>query len=318
MEAIECEGLRRVYKTGGILSRGRGTVALDGVDLSIPQGVVFGILGPNGAGKTTLVRILSTLLTPTSGSARVLGFDVSRQATEVREQIGLILGGDRGLYWRLTGRENLQYFGALHGLGPRAARARAVEMLALVGLEERGGTLVEQYSRGMRQRLHIARGLLGDPAVILMDEPTIGLDPIAARELRDMVPRLARQGKTVVLTTHYMTEADLLCEKIAFVDHGKVVAEGTPEDFKRRFSGIKVIDVVVRDPRAGLIEEIEALEGVQRVDAGSEGVLQKLTVQMALEADVRDELVAVVGESNVDGLVEREPSLEEAYLTMLT
>ena len=316
--SIECEALRRVYVTGGVLGRRRQTMALDGLDLSIPHGIVFGIVGPNGAGKTTLIRILATLLSPTSGSARVLGYDVTRHASEARKHIGLVLGGDRGLYWRLTGKENLQYFGALLGMTPRSASARAVELLEMVGLDSRAGTLVEEYSRGMRQRLHIARGLFGEPDVILMDEPTIGLDPIIARELRDMVQRLARQGKTVILTTHYMTEADLLCESIALIDHGKLVATGSPSDFKRRLSGIKVIDVTVREARSELTREVAALEGVRRVDEGMDGALQKLSVQVGLTVDLRDRLVNVVDEANVEALVEREATLEEAYLSMLT
>jgi ABC-2 type transport system ATP-binding protein len=150
-------------------------VALRGLNLSVPRGSVFGLLGPNGAGKTTTVRILSTLLTPTGGRACVQGFDVMKQTSQVRRSIGFVLGGDRGLYGRLTGKENLEYFAALNHVEPRLASRRADELLEKVGLFERRDTLVEQYSRGMKQRLHIARGLLTDPEVVFMDEPTIGL-----------------------------------------------------------------------------------------------------------------------------------------------
>ena len=179
---------------------------------------------------------MSTLLTPTDGSARVLGYDVVRQAKQVREHIGFILGGDRGLYGRLTGKQNIRYFGALNRLDPKTASRRADELLERVGLQDSGDVLVEQYSRGMKQRLHIARGLLTDPEVIFMDEPTIGLDPIGAQELRQYIPELVDQGKTIFLTTHYMLEADMLCDTIALIDKGRLVALGTPNEIKRNFS----------------------------------------------------------------------------------
>src|SRR5262245_55553234 len=212
-EAIVCEELRRVYPGGN-----KETVALDALNVTVPQGTVFGLLGPNGAGKTTTVRILSTLLTPTSGHASILGYDVMKQTAQVRDHIGFILGGDRGLYGRLTGQENLEYFAALNHIESRTAGARIADLLKLVGLTERKDDLVEKYSRGMKQRVHIARGLLTDPDVVFMDEPTIGLDPIGAQEIRAVIPQLASQGKTVLLTTHYMYEADFLCESIALMN----------------------------------------------------------------------------------------------------
>jgi len=315
--AIECDRLRRVYRERSVFGGGKETVAVDEVSVQVPPGIVFGLLGPNGAGKTTTVRVLATLLAPTAGAARVLGFDVLRQASQVRRRIGLILGGDRGVYWRLTGRENLIYFGALNGLGPREAGRRADMLLERVGLSPRANSKVEQYSRGMKQRLHIARGLLTDPDVIFMDEPTIGLDPMAARELRQLVPELARQGKTVLLTTHYMAEADMLCERIAIINQGKIVAMGTPSEIKRGFSGIRVIDVTVREPREGLADEVTRLDGVARADLGTDGAFQKLTVQVAPDCDLRPRLLDLIGETNVEALVEREPTLEEAYLSIL-
>ena len=167
-----------------MLGQSRSTVALDALDLSVPRGQVFGILGPNGAGKTTAIRILATLLIPTSGQARVLGFDVVKQSNEVRKRIGLVLGGERGLYGRLSGRDNLRYFAALNHMNSGDARRRITELLELVGLTDRPNTLVEEYSRGMKQRLHLARGLLMDPEVLFLDEPTIGLDPVGAHEIR--------------------------------------------------------------------------------------------------------------------------------------
>ncbi len=233
-DAIFCEDLQRTFVQRSLLGGKRETVALRSLNLSVPRGSVFGLLGPNGAGKTTTVRILSTLLTPTAGRASVLGFDVMKQTAQVRENIGFVLGGDRGLYGRLTGKQNLEYFAALNHVEPRLASRRSDELLDEVGLADRRDALVEQYSRGMKQRLHIARGLLTDPEVLFMDEPTIGLDPQVAREVRSLIPRLAARGKTVLLTTHYMFEADVLCERLALIDHGEIVASGSPSEIKQR------------------------------------------------------------------------------------
>src|SRR3954447_20283355 len=192
MAVVEVEELARTYRTStGILRRRTVEVeAVRGVSFEIGKGELFGLLGPNGAGKTTTIQMLITLLLPSSGTARVLGLDVARDAREVRKRIGYVFGGDRGLYERLSGLDNLRYFSELYGVPPRAQRARIGELLELVGLTGREGERVEGYSRGMRQRLHIARGLLHDPAVLFLDEPSIGIDPVGARELRTTIATL--------------------------------------------------------------------------------------------------------------------------------
>lgn len=315
--AIECANLGRVYTSRSLFGPKREVVALSEVSIQIPAGLVFGLLGPNGAGKTTTVRILATLLTPTTGTARVLGYDVVRQAGQVRRNIGFILGGDRGLYGRLTGKQNLRYFGALNHMNPGEANRRADELLARVGLTEAGNAPVEGYSRGMRQRLHIARGLLTDPSVLFMDEPTIGLDPMAAQELRQYIPELTGQGKTILLTTHYMLEADLLSDTIAIIDKGRLIATGTPTEIKRNFSQISIIEVTVRETRERLIQEICAIEGVERADAGADGAFQKLVVYTKPGTDLKDRIVETVDEANVENVVARDPTLEEAYVNIL-
>ena len=243
--AVECEALGRVYRFSRGLGRGgaQETVALDDLNLTITPGSVFGLLGPNGAGKTTTVRILATLLTPTSGTARVLGHDVVEAPARVRERIGLILGGDRGLYTRLSGRQNLSYHAALNHMDRKRARERREELLGLVGLSNAADTAVERYSRGMKQRLHIARGLLTEPDVVFMDEPTIGLDPVGAQEVRAMIPELAAAGHTILLTTHYMFEADQLCDEVAIINEGKLVARDTPAAVRRRFATFRVVEL---------------------------------------------------------------------------
>lgn len=315
--AVECEDLRRVYTSRNAFGKKQESVALDGLTLSIPRGVVFGVLGPNGAGKTTLVRILSTLLTPTTGSARVAGFDVVRQAREVRRHIGQVLGGERGYYGRLSGRENLLYFAALNHLSPSQAGRRIDEMLAKVGMTDSQDILMERYSRGMKQRVHIARGLLMDPDIIFLDEPTMGLDPFGAQELRALVPELASQGKTILLTTHYMFEADTLCQTVAMINKGRLAALGSPTDIKQRLSNINVIEVTLKETWKGMADELSSLPGVKRVDSGADGVLHKLTIHITLGVDLRDQIAAVAGRAGIENMVSREPTLEEAYLNIL-
>ncbi|MFC2039000.1 ATP-binding cassette domain-containing protein [Chloroflexota bacterium] len=315
--AVECENLGRIYTSRTVLGKKSQTTALSGLNLVVPRGTVFGVLGPNGAGKTTLVRILSTLLTPTTGTARVAGFDVARQAGEVRKHIGQVLGGDRGYYGRLSGRENLLYFAALNHMSPGQASKRVDEMIKKVDLVDSQHILMERYSRGMKQRIHIARGLLMDPEILFLDEPTIGLDPFGAHELRQLVPEMAAQGKTVLLTTHYMFEADTLCQTVAMINKGKLVAIGSPADIKQRLSNVSIIEVTVKEIRPGLADELTSLEGVQRVDTGSDGLLQKFTVHASLGVDLNDEITAIVGQADIENIVNREPTLEEAYLNIL-
>ena len=315
--AMEFDNVGRTFVSRGLLGGRRETVALAGVSFQVPVGVVFGLLGPNGAGKTTTVRILSTLLTPTSGQAKVLGFDVVREAPEVRRHIGLILGGERGLYPRLTGRENLRYSGAINHVPPKLAHGRSIDLLELVGLSDAANIPVERYSRGMKQRLHIARGLMTDPEVLFMDEPTLGLDPFGAQDIRRLVPQLVRQKKTILLTTHYMFEADSLCNTIGMINKGELIAMGSPAEIKRSFSGIEVIEVVATGATEDLVEKLKGIKGVLGADLTVDGGSNRLIVQVESGADLQDQVVAVVGEPNVLSVVKREPNLEEAYLNIL-
>ncbi len=315
--AVECEDLSRIYTSRNSFGKKSNTVALDGLTLNIPKGIVFGVLGPNGAGKTTLVRILSTLLTPSSGYARVAGFDVVREARDVRRRIGQVLGGDRGYYGRLSGKENLLYFAALNHMSPRQASRRVDEMMEKVGMTDSQDILMERYSRGMKQRIHIARGLLMDPDILFLDEPTIGLDPFGAQELRQLIPEMASQGKTILLTTHYMVEADTLCQTVAMINKGKLVAMGSPTDIKRRLSKVDIIEVTVKEAWKGLADELVKLNGVQRVDLGADGMLQKITIHVTVGLNLRDQVAAVADKAGIENIVSREPTLEEAYLNIL-
>jgi ABC-2 type transport system ATP-binding protein len=222
--------LRAVTRRFRASRHGRSAVvALDRVTLDVPSGVVLGLLGPNGAGKTTLLRIVGTLLVPTAGEVHVFGVDAVREPDAVRSQLGVVLGGERSVYWRLTGRENLLYAAALHDLPPREARERAEALLALVGLTARADDLVESYSTGMRQRLAIARALIHDPALLLLDEPTAGLDLQAATDLRRLLAGLrATRHPTVIVATHHVEDAGRLCDIVAVLDQGRVLACDAP------------------------------------------------------------------------------------------
>jgi ABC-2 type transport system ATP-binding protein len=258
--AVEARGLVKEFE------RGRRTVwqrmrrepdhrerfrAVDGVDLLVERGEIFGLLGPNGAGKTTTMKMLATLLEPTEGEARILGLDVVRQARDVRRRLGAVLSDGRSLYWKLTARENLEYFAALYHVPVAGQRERIAGVLRAVKLDDRADDYVERFSTGMRQRLVLARALLPDPELLMLDEPTVGLDPQSARDLRDRVRDLQAQGRTVLLTTHYMEEADQLCDRIAIVDHGRVVALDTPAGLKRTIAATEVVRLEIRsDGRA--------------------------------------------------------------------
>ena len=319
MNAIEVNHLRRVYRTTiGVLRRSvKEVVAVDDLSFEVRPGELFGILGPNGAGKTTTVKMLTTLLLPTSGSATVLGHDVARHPEAIRQRIGFIFGGERGLYWRLSANDNLRYFASLYHVEPEVARKRIPYLLELVGLKGREKERVEGYSRGMKQRLHIARTLLHDPELLFLDEPTIGLDPVGARELRGVVRDLQSQRKTILLTTHYMFEADALCDRVAVINHGRIVALDTPEGLKKDVSDLSVIELEVFGIPA---EVLERLRGMPRVDAVTVEDLeqrQMLLVHSPRGAEAVPDILATLGGLRVGKVVVREPTLEDAYVRLV-
>ncbi|MFP4636137.1 MAG: ATP-binding cassette domain-containing protein [Nitriliruptoraceae bacterium] len=232
-------------RTASLTRRYDDVVALDGVDLTVEPGSVVGLLGHNGAGKTTLVRILTTLLQPTDGTAEVCGFDVTASPTEVRARIGLT-GQYVAVDEALTGRENIELVARLLGLPPAQVRARAGELLAELGLDDHGDRLARRYSGGLRRRLDLAASLVSRPEVLFLDEPTTGLDPTSRQQLWESISQLARSGTTVLLTTHYLEEADRLADRIVLIDQGAIVAEGTPWELKRRVGGY-MIDLTLAD-----------------------------------------------------------------------
>ncbi|MEU4923200.1 ATP-binding cassette domain-containing protein [Streptomyces parvus] len=286
--------------------------ALDGLDLVVGSGTVHGVLGPNGAGKTTAVRIVSTLLRHDAGRVTVAGLDVRERAGEVRRRIGL-LGQHAAVDEQLGGRQNLEMFGRLYHLGARRAGSRADELLERFGLADTGRKAVKQYSGGMRRRLDLAASLITDPDVLFLDEPTTGLDPRGRTEVWDAVRSLVGGGTTVLLTTQYLEEADQLADRISLIDHGRAVAEGTPDALKARVGGDR-IDIVLRD--ASRLAEAAALLGGEgltldpdrrRIGAPAPDRMAALTrtVRVLDEAGIEAEDIAV-----------RRPTLDEVFLSL--
>jgi ABC-2 type transport system ATP-binding protein len=249
----------------GLFSKRKETTwltAVDGVSLQIGRGEIFGLLGPNGAGKSTTIRMLCTLLEPSGGTARINDYDIRTQANLVRQSLGIVLGGERSVYWKLTARENLEYFASLYHIPPEIARKRIDELLKRMNLDERADDLVEKYSSGMKQRVAIARSILANPPVILLDEPTLGLDPQAARGVRELVKELQDEGHTILLTTHYMEEADQLSDRIGIIDQGKIIALDTPAALKERIQHDEVVHLEVSGWHPEMAAELQGLPAV--------------------------------------------------------
>jgi ABC-2 type transport system ATP-binding protein len=306
--ALVVQALRRTYAQ----RRGEPRTALDGVDLAVRPGEIHGLLGPNGAGKTTLVKILSTVLLPTSGTAEVLGFDVVRHPQQVRTRIGTVFGGDRGSYARVSVRRNLLFWASLYGLDRRAGRRRADELIERVGLTERADDPVEQLSRGMVQRVHLARGLVGDPRVVFLDEPTTGLDPVAALDFRALLRDLLAEGRTFLLTTHDLREAEVLCARVSVIDKGRLLLTSDVRDVGRRLAAADRIDFGTDDPAVlAALRDSDLVDAVTELDQPARYRLEP-TTQEAVPA-----LVRLLMDRGVTSLSTSPPTLEEVYMQLV-
>ncbi|MGW4940707.1 ATP-binding cassette domain-containing protein [Actinoplanes sp. NPDC004185] len=303
-----------VIEAEGLVKHFGSTKALQGVDLAVPRGTVLGVLGPNGAGKTTAVRILSTLLTPDAGRARISGFDVVRDAERVRQVIGLT-GQYASVDEDLTGRQNLELFGTLLDLGRAGARRRAAELLDWFDLTDAAGRQAKTYSGGMRRRLDLAASLVGSPDVIFLDEPTTGLDPAKREDMWDVVRSLVAAGSTVLLTTQYLEEADALADAITVIDHGRVIAHDTPEGLKRVVGGqtleVRPSDATQLDLTAAILSEVSSGAQADEIRKGMLAV--PVTDDSALTEAVARLAAAGVA---VTELSLHLPSLDEVFFTL--
>jgi len=320
--AIETEGLGRVYKIRGNRKEKkqiRERVALHDVNLKVERGELFGLLGPNGAGKTSLIKILVTLLAPTTGRAMVAGFDVAQNPKSVRPLINMVSGGESSGYGLLTVRENLWLFGQFYGLDNKTTRVRTDELLEVVGLKDRANTKTSDLSTGLRQKMNIVRGFLTNPEVIFLDEPTLGLDVGASRDVRNFIRSwiAAKPDRTMLLTTHYMAEADDLCDRVAIINGGRVLACDSPGNLKRRLRSEAIFHLEVSTLN-GELTTYRDLPGVRQVvhtprDGRSE-------LEIILESD--EAISGIIStltshQARVLNLQKREPTLEDVFVDLV-
>ena len=320
--AIQTESLGRVYKIRGSRREKkeiRERVALLDVNLEVPRGEFFGLLGPNGAGKTTLIKILVTLLAPTTGRAMVAGYDVAKDPQAVRPRINMVSGGESSGYGLLTVRENLWLFGQFYGMDNKSTRARIDELLGVVGLKDRANTKTSDLSTGLRQKMNIVRGFLTDPEVIFLDEPTLGLDVGASRDVREFIRKWAAEkpGRTMLLTTHTMAEADELCDRVAIINAGKVLACDSPSNLKKGLQREAIFHLDV-SPLNSAATAFHGLPGVRKVvHTAGDG---KSELEFILDAD--DAISGVINtltahSVRILNLQKREPTLEDVFVDLV-
>jgi ABC-2 type transport system ATP-binding protein len=300
---IETKGLVKIYR-----DRGGETVALDGVDMKVPRGVLFGLFGPNGSGKSTLISILIGLTLPTKGTARVLGFDSVRESIEIRKRVG-VLPENFGFYEHMSAYENLEYLAMLDGIPESEIKSRIMSVLEVVGLRDKASARVAGFSRGMVQRLAIAQALLKDPELLILDEPTIGLDPSGSEVFRGILRDLVKQGRTVLVSTHLLRELGYLCTHAALIRQGKIIAQGHIDDLSRKYSEVKgyAFEVIVsRSPEEFL------LEAKQRLPV-PEASLQGNRVILRTTSDLSKELSELALKYGLVSLNMLKPEWDEIY-----
>lgn len=300
---IETENLVKVYR-----DRGGEVRALDGVSLRVPKGVLFGLFGPNGSGKTTLISILIGLQLPTSGTARVLGFDSVRESIEIRKRVG-VLPENYGFYEHMTARENLEYLGKLDGIPRSELKQRINEVLELVGLKNWANAKVKGFSRGMTQRLALAQVLLKDPELLLLDEPTLGLDPQGAALFKRMMEEMVKQGKTILVSTHLLHELGYICTHAALIRAGKILAQGSLEELSRAYREARGYgyELTVATGAEELLRELKGLSDVTYV------ALENDLIRVQASRDIGEELSSIAGKFKVKSLKPLAPTWDDLY-----
>ncbi len=327
---IEASGLYKTYieKRGLVRRKVKKVEALKGVSFKVEKGTVFGLLGPNGAGKTTTVKILSTLLVPDKGRAWIMGYDVLEEPEKVREIIGVSLSVERGFFWKLTGYENLKYFGMLRGLSGRELDKRIRELMDLLGLLELGADtkFYEDFSLGMKARLSLARALIHDPPVLILDEPTLGLDPASSRHIRRLIVSLAHEeGRTVLITSHNMWEVEVICDNVAIINKGRIIAMGTVPELKRMVS--KEIPIEITGYAGKLVSEDDLKKVVKEalsigrvaVKVDKQGKVRiRILVENGMEDNVVNKALEALRAKGLRILEARimEPSLEDVFIKL--
>ena len=320
--AIEVKGLNRTFKTKAVKGKSKAEIvdALQDVNLTINQGELFGLLGPNGAGKTTLIKILCTLLLPSSGQAKVLGHDVESDSHSIRPKINMVSGGETSGYGLLTVRENLWLFSQLYGMPTKIAKRRIDALLGVMELEHKKNSKIRTLSTGLRQKANIVRGFMTDPSLIFLDEPTLGLDVNASRLIRDFIKNWIKEkeGRTVLLTTHYMMEADELCDRVAIINDGKLLACDTPANLKKLINQDTTIKLEIRQ-----VKDLSAFQGIPGVrnfthDHNITAGITKLKFILDDDATVADIVAAVPKSgSKIVSVEKTEPTLEDVFVTLV-
>lgn len=322
--AVEVKGLKKTFITHKkkLFKKTVKTEfkAVDGVDFNIYKGEIFGLLGPNGAGKTTTIKMITGLLRPSEGSIKVNGLDVDKKPMEALKNLGTVLAGDRSIYWKLTARENLEYFAALYGCDRKEAKKRAVQILERLELTAKADELVEKFSTGMKQKVALGKALIPNAPVVLLDEPTLGLDPQSALNLREIIMDIKNEGRTVLLTTHYMEEADFLSDRIAIMDAGKIIALDTPEKLKGSNNEFKTIKIEVTKLDDKLLSELKKIDKVKNVVSNydQEKRSYSLIIHHTNGSTVMQKLIDCITDNNskILNINVVEPSLEDVFINL--
>jgi len=321
MQSIVTKRLGRIYKVRGAKkNEARTRLALENINLEINQGELFGLLGPNGAGKTTLIKILTTLLSPSNGSAEVAGFDVEKQPDKIRQVINMVSGGEASGYGLLTVRENLWMFSQFYGIESKEANQRIKKLLEIVGMADRMNTRSSDLSTGLRQKMNIVRGFMTDPRVLFLDEPTLGLDVGASRDVRKFVRQWVDEDRTrtLLLTTHYMVEADEMCDRVAIINKGQVLACDTPTALKQQLQREALFQIAVDAPSPLNKDELSKVAGVSSCtlsESGSETMVELILKEEAALAGVIASLTHQ--QARIVSLQKRQPTLEDVFVKLV-
>lgn len=302
MSIVQVQNITKVFDAN---------TAVDNISFSVEAGEVFGLLGPNGAGKSTLIGMISTLLTPTSGDVMIDGHSAKKEPMAVKKVIGVV-PQEIALYPTLTARENLGFWGSMYGLSSSAIKKREAAVLDIVGLTDRANEKIETYSGGMKRRINIAAGLLHSPKILFMDEPTVGIDPQSRNHILEMVKKLNADGLTIIYTSHYMEEVEFLCDRIAIVDHGKVIAEGTQEELRLLVGNKDTIRVTAKEVPQTVADKVKTLNDVDSVMVKQEEV----DIVSAHGRKVLADVISVMNDENVKiaSVEVQEPDLESVFL----